>query len=70
MEYNYLGCWFLSDGKISSAVKKHANDKQKHYMKLVSFLNKNRDFPFCVKKKVVDSCIYGSNPLRVRKLVH
>ena len=60
MEYNYLGCWFLSDGKVSSAVKKHANDKQKHYMKLVSFLNKNRDFPFCVKKKVVDSAFMAA----------
>ena len=54
-EYNYLGCWFTQDGGLSAAIKKHVRDKYKHFVKLISFLSKNRDFPFSVKKKVVDS---------------
>ena len=59
-DYNYLGCWFTSDGKLSSAIQKHATDKHKHYMKLVSFLKKNHDFPFVVKQKVMDAAFFAA----------
>ena len=36
-EYNYHDCWFTSDRRISSAVRKHACDKQKHFTKFVLF---------------------------------
>ena len=56
-EYNSLGCWFTQDGGLSAAIKKHVRDKYKHFVKLISFLSKNQNFPFIVKKKVVDSSL-------------
>ena len=35
-------------------------DKRKHYFKFVSFLNKNRDCPFFIKKKVLDSALIST----------
>ena len=54
-QYVYLGCIFTSDGSTKSSIEQHSKDKEKHYHKLVMFLNTNRDFPFCVKRKVVEA---------------
>ena len=54
-EYVYLGAVFTSDGSLKSSIAKHADDKAKHLHKLIMFLNTNRDFPFCVKRKVVEA---------------
>ena len=58
--YVYLGSIFTYDGKISNAIKAHQQDKYKHYLKFVSFINKNQDFPFPVKHKVFSSAMLAS----------
>ena len=58
--YTYLGSIFTSDGKVLSALQKHVENKQKHLLKFVSFLRKNADVPFNVKKKVFNACFVSS----------
>ena len=58
--YVYLGSIFTSDGKIVTALKGHARDKHKHYMKFASFMQKNPDFPFPVKHKVMSSAFLSA----------
>ena len=54
-EYVYLGTIFTSNGSLKSSLEKHTKEKEKHLHKLVMFLNTNHDFPFCVKRKVVEA---------------
>ena len=54
-EYVYLGAVFTSDVSIKSSIANHAKDRAKHLHKLIMFLNTNRDFPLCVKRKVVEA---------------
>ncbi len=63
--YTYLGSPFMADGSVSAAVRAHAHDKMAHFNKFVSFLQKNNDVPFIVKKRVFDAVVlsallYGS----------
>ena len=58
--YVYLGSIFTHDGKISSAIKAHAEEKHKHFMKFVTFVKKNPDFPFPVKHKVLSSAMLAA----------
>ena len=58
--YVYLGSIFTCDGKILSAVKNSAMGAKKHFMKFVNFLNKNSDFPFFVKHKVMNSALLSA----------
>ena len=50
-KYMYLGSPFTNDGSPSTAVKLHANKKKCHVLKFVSFINKNNDIPFNIRKK-------------------
>lgn len=64
-EYCYLGMYFTQDGKTSTSVKRQATDKQKHVLKLSQFLHKNKDFPFCAKRHVLEAAfnaalLYGA----------
>ena len=59
-EYIYLGCVITSDGKIASSVSRHVSMRGKAMNKLVRFLDKNKNAPFSVKKKVVDACFNQS----------
>jgi hypothetical protein len=59
-QYTYLGSIFTGDGKVLTAVHEHVRSKQKHLLKLVSFLRKNHDMPFRVKKKVFNACFMAS----------
>ena len=59
----YLGSPFTDDGSPSTAIKLHAN-KMCHVLKFVSFINRNNDIPFTIKKKVfvavvTTSVLYG-----------
>ena len=54
-KYVYLGVIFTSDGSSSSSLQEHANDKQKHFNKLVIFLNTNEGMPFFAKRKVMEA---------------
>ena len=58
--YTYLGSPFTSDGSTSSAVKAHAQEKIAHYFKFISFLEKNCDLPFIIKKRVFDACLLSA----------
>jgi hypothetical protein len=54
--YVYLGT-FMSDDTINQQVIQHIDKKQSHARKLYSFLSKNADAPFCVKRQVWDSAL-------------
>ena len=56
-QYIYLGSPFTDDGSPSTAIKVHANNKMCHALKFISFVNKNNDIPFTIKKKVFDAAL-------------
>ena len=58
--YIYLGSPFTSDGSISSAVKTHASLKMPHVLKFVSFIKKNNDIPYIVKKRVFEAALMST----------
>lgn len=58
--YVYLGSPFTSDGSVSSSVKLHAKSKTSHVLKFVSFVKKNNDVPFIVKRRVFDAALMSS----------
>ena len=60
ISYVYLGSPFTCDGSVSSGVKLHAKSKLCHVLKFVSFLKKNNDIPFLVKKRVFDAALLSS----------
>ena len=45
---------------MSSAVKIHAKEKICHVLQFVSFLRKNNDIPFAVKRRVCDAALMSS----------
>ena len=45
---------------MSSAVKVHVNNKLCHVLKYVSFLKKNNDVPFIVKRRLLDAALMSS----------
>ena len=56
----YLGSPFTADGLVSRAVKAHADAVVKHIIKFTSFLSKNNDVPFIVKKRVFDAALMSA----------
>ena len=56
--YVYLGSVFMSDGSLHSAIAAHTQTKTRHVLKFVSFVDKNRDIPFYVKKKIFEAAFY------------
>ena len=64
-QYIYLGSPFTEDGSPSTAIRIHANNKMCHVLKFISFVNRNNDVPFMIKKKIFDAALmstilYGS----------
>ena len=55
--YTYLGVIFTQDGKSDSTVREHVRNKQCHIIKFLSFLSKNPDAPFSVRKTVFEAAI-------------
>ena len=58
--YVYLGSPFTCDGSVSSAVKEHAKVKICQVLKFVSFIEKNNNVPFIVKRRVFDAALTSS----------
>ena len=58
--YTYLGVVFTQDGKVDSSVKQHILSKQKHVAKFAAFVAKNIDFPFWIKRRVMDAALMTS----------
>ena len=42
-------------GSTKSSIEQHVKEKEKQFHKLVLFLCTDREFPFCVKRKVVEN---------------
>ena len=55
--YVYLGSPFTCDGAVNSSVKEHAKSKLCHVIKFVSYIKKNNDVPFIVKRRVFDAAL-------------
>ncbi len=55
--YVYLGSPFISDGSVSSAIRVHARTKLNQIIKFVTFIKKNNDVPFVVKRRVFDAAL-------------
>lgn len=58
--YVYLSSVFTNKGTLSSAIAAHAQAKMCHILKFVSFLRKNIDIPFYVKKKMFEAALISS----------
>ncbi len=58
--YTYLGSPFTCDGSVSSSVKVHAQNKLCHVLKFVSFIRKNNDIPFIVKRRLFDAALMSA----------
>ncbi len=56
-KYVYLGSPFTADGSVTSCVRAHATAEIPHVLKFVSFLKKNNDIPFYVKRRVFDAAL-------------
>lgn len=59
-KYCYLGCMFSSDGNMNSAMKLQSEKKQKQLFKFSIFLSKNINFPYFIKKKVLEAALFSS----------
>ncbi len=55
-----FGLTFTCDGKVSHSVRLHANSKLPHVLKFVSFINKNNDVPFIVKRRVFEAALMSA----------
>ena len=58
--YLYLGSPFTDDGSPTTAIKQHAANKMCHTLKFVSFINRNNDVPFVIKKKIFNAALMSS----------
>ena len=58
--YLYLGAQITDDGRYHTAINLHVKDKMKHIIKYYSFLNRNPDLPFKIKKRVAEACLMSS----------
>ena len=58
-EYTYLGTK-ISNSSCSQQVKAHVESKHGHVLKFNSFISKNNDAPFSIKKSVWDSALNAS----------
>ena len=52
--------YITDDVNYRTSINLYVNDKEKHYLKYISFLDKNPDLPFTIKKKVDVACIFSS----------
>ena len=58
--YIYLGSPITEDGLYSSVIDRHVNEKMKHFIKYCTFVKKNEDFPFNIKKQVSQACLLSA----------
>ena len=58
--YWYLGSPITADGSMKTALQRHVEDKSKHILKFMTFLNYNYNMPFPLKKKVANACVLSA----------
>jgi len=59
-KYVYLGAVFTSCGRFVPSLEVHSSDKNCHLLKYVSFAEKNANYPFTVKKQVLDAALLSA----------
>ena len=58
--YVYLGATITDGGIYTTSLKCHIECKMTQVLKYFSFLRRNPDFPFPIKKQVADTCLLTS----------
>ena len=58
--YKYLGAPITDNGSYLSVMDLHAKDKLKHNIKYYTFLDRNPDVPFSMKRRVAEACVLSS----------
>ena len=58
--YVYLGAVITDDGSFMTSIDCHIKYKRNQVLKYLSFLKRNPDFPFPIKKLVADACLLSS----------
>ena len=58
--YKYLGAPITDNGSYLTMMNLHAKDKLKHTIKYYTFLNRNPDIPFSMKRKVAEACVLSA----------
>ena len=58
--YIYLGAPITDDGSYITMLNQHVKNKMKQVIKFYSFLNRNPDLPFPIKKQIAESCVFSS----------
>ena len=58
--YIYLGASITGSRTYISVINKHISGKMKHVIKFFTFLNRNAEVPFHLKKIIADACILST----------
>ena len=58
--YVYLGAFITDDASLHHSLQLHVESKMKHVLKLASFLHRNPELPFTMKKQVAEACVISS----------
>ena len=58
--YIYLGSPITEDGDYASCLRIHTKEKFKHVLRFNSFINKNTNMPYMIKKQVAEACIHST----------
>ena len=58
--YTYLGAPITDNGPYLTMMDLHCKDKLKHTIKFYTFLNRNPDVPFPMKKQIAYACVLSS----------
>ena len=58
--YWYLGSPVCDDGNMTTIATVHSKDKIKHVFKFFTFLKKNHNMPFILKRKVAEACVLSA----------
>ena len=59
-QYLYLGSPFIADRSTTTIIRVHASNKMCHTLKFISFINKNNDIPFVIKRAALTSTLMYS----------
>ena len=58
--YIYPRAPITDNGSYNTMINLHVKDKTKHAIKFYTFLNRNPDIPFPMKKRVAEACVFSS----------
>ena len=58
--YIYLGAPITDNGSYLTMMNIHAKEKLKHTIKYYTFLNRNPEVPYSMKKRVAEACVLSS----------